>query len=257
MARGGEAIRRAAPATARTIEPGDYDRPVEQAIFEAGEQRHRPLPDVRVPRDRDPARREPMPRAQQEAIAWETLSNQAQQQAIDAFTGAFEHEMAAADDLRTRVPGEPRLRPTPDGSARPLTQGTAPKTRTSAELRPPRCPRLSAALWSTADNLGKGARSPLRPIRGADDRCGGHGWSSAPGFEGGARERSLPADAGAGAADGPLRGCERGLPVDGARRAARRPQRDGPADGRRRGASCSPTSSARGRRRVRSRRRRR
>ena len=78
----------------------------------------------------------PMPRDQQEAIAWETLSNQAQQQAIDVFTGRIPAEMATTDELLSRLPGEPCLWPTPSGSAKPLTQGIAPKTRIYAELRP-------------------------------------------------------------------------------------------------------------------------
>ncbi len=37
---------------------------------------------------------QPLPRAQQETIAWELLASQAQQQALDAFRGQFTAEMA-------------------------------------------------------------------------------------------------------------------------------------------------------------------
>src|SRR4029077_6403723 len=77
------------PKNARIVERGDYDQKVEKGILKAP-----PSLTVlyrtyvfRVTAILPPR---PMPRDQQEAIAWETLSNQAQQRAIDAFTGAFE-----------------------------------------------------------------------------------------------------------------------------------------------------------------------
>ena len=119
----------------RTVERGDYDPRTEQTIFESAPNvtvRYRTYV-FRVTAILPPR---PMPRDQQEAIAWETLSNQAQQRAIDAFTGAFQQKWRAQTSCCSRLPGEPRLWPTPSGSAKPLTQGIAPKTRIYAELRP-------------------------------------------------------------------------------------------------------------------------
>ena len=157
----------------------------------------------------------PTPLKQQRATAWEILSSEAQRSAISAFEAEFRSRWRPRTTCAPAVRDAPGLRKPPNGRVTPSPQGQERKLVHPPNFRTPRCSGFRSGLCSTAANL-PGARSPVVEGRGVDVRCGGHGWSSAPGVEGGARERSLPAVAGAGAADRPVRGCERGLPVDGA-----------------------------------------
>jgi len=83
-----QAARRYGGGGKTTVEPGRFDRRLERAVFKAKiDTTTRSGSTVFRVLKRIPAR--PMNRAQQEAQAWEILSSQAQQRAIDAFAGAF------------------------------------------------------------------------------------------------------------------------------------------------------------------------
>jgi len=83
-----QAARRFGGGGTTTVDPLDFPKKAEKAIFKA--QRNKTtrvgaivfkVTEIIPPR--------PLNRARQEALAWETLSSEAQQEAIDSFNGAF------------------------------------------------------------------------------------------------------------------------------------------------------------------------
>ena len=167
---------------ARTVERGTERKPLGTRIY-APRRTRSPATATRSSRSRHRARTSDSAQAAASARVGGARERGGAQR--DHRTSATDpREMAAPHHLRRGVRDAPATAVTPQRSSRALTASTAPKTRTSAELRRPSLPRLKGPAYGRRCQTCRGARSPVGEVRGVDVRCGGHGWSSAPGFEG-------------------------------------------------------------------------